>query len=202
MNKYRQLATAILLIVFLLLLVSGCTKQSLPLFYYTLENSNQPNVSQTDFKQNLLVGPIIISSFLDKGQLITQNSAYSVSIEEQHRWAGNLKEMLSNFLINHLSLDLGSNNIYTFPNSYGLKALQLELTLTHFEEDTNGQALTQARWKIIDSNQAILYTTTSTYIVQPDGDNHSSLVKGLSIGLNKLSKEIADAIRAVALPKE
>lgn len=198
MNKYRQFATANLLIAFLLLFVSGCTKQSLPLFYYTLQSSNQPHVSQTDFKQNILVGPINISSFLDKGQLITQNSPYSVSIEEQHRWAGNLKEMLSDSLINNLSLNLGTNNVYTFPNNYGLKALQLELTLTHFEENTDGRAFTQARWKIIDSTQAILYTTTSTYIIQPDGDSHSSLVKALSIGTQKLSKDIADAIRTLA----
>jgi uncharacterized lipoprotein YmbA len=202
MNKYRQFATANLLIAFLLLFVSGCTKQSLPLFYYTLESSNQAHVSQTEYKQNILVGPITISSFLDKGQLITQNSAYSVSIEEQHRWAGNLKEMLSDSLINNLSLDLGTNNVYTFPNSHGLKALQLELTLTHFEEDTNGHAFTQARWKIIDSTQAILYTTTSTYIIQPESDSHSSLVKGLSIGTQKLSKDIADAIRTLAPSEE
>jgi uncharacterized lipoprotein YmbA len=202
MNKYRRFTIAPLLITFLLLFVSGCTKQSLPLFYYTLESSNQASVSQTEFRQNILVGPIIISSFLDKGQLITQNSAYSVSIEEQHRWAGNLKEMLSHALINSLSLDLGSNSVYTFPNSYGLKALQVELTFTHFEEDTNGQALTQARWKIIDSTHAILYATTSTYTIQPDDKNHRSLVKGLSIGLNKLSKDIADAIRTVSPSKE
>ncbi len=202
MNKYCKFTTANLLIVFLLLFVPGCTKRSLPLFYYTLENSNQPHVSQAEYTQNILVGPIIISSFLNKGQLITQNSAYSVSIEEQHRWAGNLKEMISDALINNLSLDLGSNNVYTFPNNHGLKALQLELTLTHFEEDANGQAFTQARWKIIDSTQAILHTTTSTYIIQPDGDSHNSLVQGLSIGIQRLSKDIADAIRTVAPSEE
>jgi uncharacterized lipoprotein YmbA len=160
------------------------------------------DVSETASKQNLLIGPIHISSFLNKGQLVKQKSAYSIDIAEQHRWAGNLQEMLSDSLIDNLSQDLASNNVYTFPNSHGLIAIQLELTLTHFEEDTNGQALTQARWKLISTSQAILYAATSTYTVQPDDSSYSSLVKGLSIGISRLSKDIADSIRTITSVQE
>jgi len=202
MNKHIYISIHFLLVVALLLFVSGCTKQSLPLFYYTLESSNQTQALQTDPKQNILIGPIHISSFLNKGQLVKQKSAYSIKIEEQHRWAGNLQEMVSDSLINNLSLSLGSNTIHKFPNSHGLAAIQLELNLTHFEEDINGQALTQARWKLIGPTQAILYATTSTYIVEPDDSSYSSLVKGLSIGISRLSKDIADAIRNFNSSKE
>jgi len=202
MNKHIYFTICFLLSVVPLLFVSGCTKQSLPLFYYTLETSNMTDVSETASKQNLLIGPIHISSFLNKGQLVKQKSAYSIDIAEQHRWAGNLQEMLSDSLIDNLSQDLASNNVYTFPNSHGLTAIQLELTLTHFEEDTNGQALTQARWKLISTGQAILYAATSTYTVQPDDSSYSSLVKGLSIGISRLSKDIADSIRTITSVQE
>jgi uncharacterized lipoprotein YmbA len=177
-------------------------RQQLPFFYYTLESSKQVAVPSANSLPDILVGPIVISSFLDKGQLVKQKSAYAITIEEQHRWAGNLQEMLTDALINNLSYDLGTNNIFSYPHNHGLEGLQLELTLLHFEKDSNGQALLHARWKISDTNLAILYSKTSTYIVPPENSSHSSLVQGLSIGLSNLSEEIGDAIRTVTSTKE
>ncbi len=194
MNKKPCFVLCPVMIILLLLCISGCMKPSLPLSYYTLESSNQSAISSTNSESNILIGPVYIASFLDKGQLVKQKSAYSVTIEEQHRWAGNLQEMVSDTLINNLSLDLGCNNVYTFPNNHGVEGLQLELTLLHFEKNTDGQALTQARWKIIDETQAIVHATTSTYTVQPENSSYGSLVKGLSIGLSRLSKDIAETI--------
>jgi len=202
MNKKKRLTLYSILVICLLLFISGCMRQKLPFFYYTLESSNQVETPSTNSLPNILVGPIVIASFLDKGQLVKQNSAYAITIEEQHRWAGNLQEMLSDALINNLSLNLGTNTIYPYSDNHVFEGLQLELALLHFEKDSKGQALLRARWKISDTNQSILYAKTSTYTTQPENSNYSSLVQGLSIGLSSLSEEIADAIRAVALEME
>jgi len=178
----------------LLFSVSGCMKASLPFYYYTLENPQQTPASQ-GYRGNVVVGPVHIASFLNKGQLVRQNSEYSITIEEQHRWAGNLQEMLSNALINNLSLDLGTNNVVPFPDNRYTNPVQIEITFLHFEEDVDGNALLQTRWNLIDVNQTILYSAKSTYSVDPKETNYRARVQGLSATLSRLSKEIAEGIR-------
>ncbi len=180
------------LVLLLLLFTGGCMKQGLPIYYYTLGSSTLPAVSRTDSVPDILVGPIHIVSFLGQGQLVTQNSAFSVNLEEQHRWAGDLQEMVSNVLINNLSFALATDKIYCFPSNQTIKGIQLTISFLHFEKNTDGQALVEARWKIIsDDGQTILHTKTSTYKTGSEANDYDSLVKGLSDGIARLSEEIA-----------
>ncbi|MEA3467317.1 MAG: PqiC family protein [Thermodesulfobacteriota bacterium] len=182
-------------VLLLLIFTGGCMKQGLPIYYYTLDGSTQPAVSRADSVPDILVGPIHIASFLDQGQLVTQNSAYSVNLEEQHRWAGDLQEMVSNVLINDLSHALGTDKIYSFPSTQAIEGLQLTISLLHLEKNPDGQALVEARWEIIsDDGQTILHISTSSYKTASETSDYDALVKGLSEGLSRLSKEIADKI--------
>ncbi len=195
MNIKTSSSFSTFLVLLLLLFTGGCMKQGIPIYYYTLDSSAQPAVSPTDSVPDILVGPIHIVSFLDQGQLVTQNSAYSVNLEEQHRWAGDLQEMASNVLIKNLSLALGTDKIYSFPSTQAIKGLQLTISFLHLEKNTAGQALVEARWKLISNDgQTILHTSTSTYKTGSEANDYDSLVKGLSEGLSRLSIEIADKI--------
>ncbi len=193
MNKKKTVAVRVIMAILLLLFTSGCMKTSLPYFYYTLDSSAHTTTATTPLP-DVIVGPIHIVSSLNKGQLISQNSAYSITINEQHRWAGNLQEMFLNTLMDNLSAELADVSLYSFPNTYGVKGLQVKITLLHFEKDTHGDALTQARWKILNEDQVIIHAATSSYTIQPDDSSFTALVKGLSIGLSRLSKEIANTI--------
>jgi uncharacterized protein len=204
----NRLYTVFYFTFFLLALVlSGCLKQSSPLYYHTLASTSSTGSASTRSAEpistsspnsgsasapNLLVGPIRVASFLDQGHLVRKKSAYSLTLAEQHRWAGALPEMITDVLFSNLSLDLGSEKIYTFPNRNNLEGLQLEIHFLHFEEDENGRAKVEARWKIISTEtQEILHTETSTYTIEPETNNFDGLVKGLSKGLSLLSNEIS-----------
>lgn len=175
---------------------SGCIQQPLPVHYYTLGIPEQevPAITAPS-PTSLLVGPVNIASFLDQGQLVTQNSRYSITIEEQHRWAGDLREMLANALITNLSLDLGPERIYNFPAPAKTTALQVVTDFLHFEKDSGGHAYVVVRWKIMAADgQSTLYKTISNYRIIPENDAFDSLVKALSQGLSKLSGEISDRV--------
>jgi uncharacterized protein len=170
-------------------------KQGLPIYYYTLGSSGQSAVPPTGSMPPILVGPIHIASFLDQGQLVTRNSAYSLNIEEQHRWAGDLREMLANVMITNLSLDLGTDKIHNFSGSKESGGLQLVINFLHFEKDGDGNALVMARWKILSEDDGrSMHSATSTYQTNPDADGFEPLSEALSHGLAKLSREIADTI--------
>ncbi len=185
-------------ILFLLSSGSGCIKQPLPIYYYTLWNSDQQVVATGESPVSILVGPIHITSVLDQGQLVTQNSGYSVNIEEQHRWAGNLQEMLTTAIITNLRLDLGSEKIYTFPDAKNSDGFQVVIDLLHFEKDSDGYAYMMARWKILAPNKNnTLYEKTSRLRKLPESDEFEALSKALSHCISDLSTEIADRIRTL-----
>lgn len=184
--------------------LSGCFKQSAPLYYHTLASTSSAQVSTgsadsaSNSLPNILLGPIRVASFLDQGQLVRKNSAFSLSLAEQHRWAGDLPEMITDILHSNLSLALTTNNIYSFPDGNNLQGLQLELHFLHFEEDENGRAKVAARWKIISTEtQEILHTEVSSYTIAPETGSYDGLAKGLSQGLSQLSDEIAAEIVSI-----
>ena len=197
LSMRNKIPAGVLSLLTLLLLFSagGCMKQGLPIYYYSLGNSDQPAVRPTDSLPPILVGPIHLASFLDQGQIVTRNSAYSVNIEEQHRWAGGLPEMLANVIIRNLSLDLGTDKIYTFSGSQESGGLQVTIDFLHFEKDSDGNGLVMARWKILSEDGAILmHSATSTFQIHPEAEGFEPLSEALSHGLAELSKEIADTI--------
>lgn len=140
------------------------------------------------------MGPIRLASFLDRQQLIRQRSNNSVSLIEQHRWAGNLAEMLNNALITQLRQQLASEEIYKFPDIPATGGLRLELDFLHFEESQDSMANIKARWRIISEDDHILHSATSHYRILPETNNYEGLVQGLSQGLNRLSQEISSKI--------
>ena len=182
-------------------ILSGCFKQPAPVYYYTLASTSSAQVSTGSADPtfvslpNILLGPIHVASFLDQRQLVTQKSAYSLTLAEQHRWAGDLPEMITDVLHSNLSIYLNSEKIHPFPDRNSLQGLQLELHFLHFEENENGLAKTAARWKIISTEtHEILHTETTTCTIDPETKNYDGLVKGLSQGLSLLSDTIATKI--------
>ncbi len=196
MNNKTVLRFSFFLVLLFFIPAGGCIKPGLPVYYHTLGNVTQPPVPLDDSMPVISLRPIRIVSFLDQGQLVSQNSAYSVNLEEQHRWAGDLQEMISNVIISNLSHSLGTDKIYIFPNNQNKTGIQLAINFLHFEEDTDGKALVEARWKIIAANgRTILRISTSNYTVKPENKDFDSLVKALSDGLSMLSEEISREIR-------
>ncbi len=195
MTNYKTIR-AFILSGLLLLLVNSCIKQPIPVYYYTLGDSELPVTSSNSSLPTIAVGPVDVASFLNQGQLITQNSRYSVTIEEQHRWAGNLKDMLTTVIISNLRHTLKTEKIHTFPISEKTEHLQLAINFTHFEKDSDGNALITAYWKVIsEDGKNILYQKTSTLHTTPENNAFVALSKALSIGLSKLSNEIADRLK-------
>ncbi len=179
-----------------LLLAGGCMKQGPPLNYYTLSSPVQASsVSEARELPTILVGPVRLASFLNQGHLVSQRTDNSVALLEEHRWAGNLSEMLNNSMISELSHDLGSEKIYSFPNTNSESGLRLELDFLHFEQAPDKMATINARWRIVSIiDQSILATATSHYRVEPKTNDYDGLAQALSQGLSRLSQEISSRI--------
>ncbi len=175
--------------------IFGCMSPPLQVQYHQLHVSTLQSSAQVHALDTILVGPIRVGSFLGQGPLVKQNSQHSSILLEQHHWAGNLDEMLSQLIIQNLILDLDHEKTYSYPESSGTKGIRLAMDFFHFEKDTVGNAFLEARWKIIkNSDQSILFSSTSTHTITPKDSGYDALASGLSMALTKLCQEIANQI--------
>ncbi len=191
-NWKRCLWAGVLLLV---LGTAACMKPVMHVQYHNL--TPQPFASSSTAKMLpiILVGPVRVSSFLDQGPMIKQTSAHSSVFLEQHHWAGDLDEMLARLISQNLALALQHENIYPYPDSTAEKGIRLEVNFFHFEKDANGDALLQARWKIIDnSDQSILKSASSEQRSQPQNAEYDALTESLSLCLARLCHEIANTV--------
>lgn len=189
----RWLWSSVLLLV---LSTTSCTKPALKVQYHNLTPlmiTISGNATET--LPTILVGPVRVSSFLDQGPMVKQTSVHSSVLLEQHHWAGDLNEMLSRLIVQNLSLDLQHEKIYSFPDSATENGIRLEVKFFHFEKDSTGEALLEARWKIINNrDQSILESATSEQRIQTENSGYDALTRSLSLGLAGLCHEIANTI--------
>ncbi len=199
MNRNNPIRKSLLATVILTsLCLSSCTKAPLTVEYHTLtaDASHSDKVMQST--STLLVGPVRVNSFLVQGPIVKQRSPHSASLLEQHHWAGNLDEILSQTLTQNLIFELGSEKIYSYPDASSNKGLRLAVSFSHFEEDNDGNALLQARWKIFsNADQSDLSSGSTTITRSPDGSDYDALAKALSQCLADLSSEIATGVRQI-----
>lgn len=183
----------------LLFIGSGCLKQGLPFYYYTLNPAQSAMDSTTSVLPKELIGPIHLPPFLDQGQIISRSSPYSVHIEEQRRWAGELSTMIQNVIHSNLIATHSVPSIFPYPAPSEKRLYQIPLDFLHFERDADGTAFIVVRWKILSKDATVVqYNGVSSYRISPDDQSFEALAKSLSIGLGKLSLEIATQLQSVS----
>jgi uncharacterized lipoprotein YmbA len=194
-RRLPQLLSAISLL-FLLFTSSGCVKQGLPYYYYNLNSSHNSTGTVSQVQQRTVIGPIHLPSFLDQGQIISRKSPYSLRIEEQRRWAGELPAMIQEVISSNLASANAQHSPSTASAPSQVNVFQIPLDFLHFEKDSDGNAFIELRWKILSEGDTVaLYSGFSSYRISPDDKSFEALVKALSIGLEKLSLEIAAQIQ-------
>lgn len=198
LNKWLSVS-----ILILILHLSACTKPALQVEYHTLSPLAHPSTPHMDTPGEILVGPVRVSPFLDQGPIVRQRTPYSAYLLEQHHWAGDLDKMLSRLLIQNLTIELGHEKIYSYPDTSKESGVRLAINFFHFERDTGGNAVLEARWKIISNkDQRILHSTSSKQSAVPDNTDYDALAEGLSRCMAQLSHEIAAAIQKIQTTPE
>ena len=181
--------------LFIILSSSGCMQQPLPIYYYTLNSTAGAERAEANPLPPVFLGPIQLTSFLDQGQIITRNSSNSINIEEQLRWAGDLKQMISDAMLSNIEHRLGTHSVYEFTGTDNPSGLQIIINFLHFEKDSDGKAHVMARWRILSGKDGtILYSSTSSHKTVPDSDSTEALTIALSQGLDLLAGDFSDAI--------
>jgi hypothetical protein len=209
MERFRLLSVILFAV---LLIMGGCalmgkgtqqpTKSYVLHSLYSEETKPQPVTDLHD--AGILVGPIRMALYLDRSDVVIRNSQNKIEIADFSMWAGPLRENFSRVLAENISVLLATDRVGIFPGSTATPFdYNVHLNVTRFDGTPGGKTNLRARWVILDkTRKKILFEKHSLLSQTTDGDSIEAMVAAQSQTVVDLSREIAEAIKALSEGKK
>jgi len=148
---------------------------------------------------SITVGPVTLPEHLSRKGIVTHDQRYRVISAEFDRWAEPLDENIARVLSENLfGLIPG---VQVVANSRGVPQrvdYTVPVRITNFGSNPDGQVVLDATWAINDAAGAPVQRMRTMYSSPRRGDDVVSLVAAMSEAVEQLSRDIANAIAAVA----
>jgi len=187
-----------------LLLVLGCASSPASR-YYTLsslqEGGRNPKESPYGQGLTIVVGPIKLPEYLDRAEIVARSGSNRIMVSDFDLWAGSLAEDFSRAIAANLSVLLSTENVIVYPGPrLSSVDYRIIVDVIRFDGPLGGDVSLIARWAIMEGKEKKLVLVRRSTVIEPSGaQGYEAMVAADSRALEKLSREIAEAIRA--LPK-
>jgi len=178
---------------------AGCASTG-PAKFYTLSSAVNSQERQAASNLSMEVGPVEIPDYLDRPHLVTRTGRNELMISDFHKWAGSLKDDITRVLAEDLSAQLSTDNVYIYPWAPSPPVnYHVRIKVNRFEGTPGEQVALKAYWSIYGERETDLLMKNSSHFYEETGErNYNALVAAMSRALEKLSREIADAIIALS----
>jgi uncharacterized lipoprotein YmbA len=192
-----------LLFGFVLLFVLGCAS-SPPTRFYTLSSLQEggKDLKESSSGQDLVigVGPIKFPEYLDRQEIVTRSSSNKITLSDFDLWAGSFAEDFSRVLAENLSVLLSTEGVILYPRLRpGLAKHQILVDVIRFDGSPGGDISLIVRWAILEGKERKVASMRKSTITETSGGKgYEAVVEAHSRALEKLSREIADAIKTLA----
>lgn len=202
MLKLFILRRTLLLFGVCLLFVLGCASSPKTRFY-TLsslqEGGKEPNKLTSDQGLVIVLGPVKFSEYLDRTEIVTRSSSNRINFSDFDAWASPLSEDFTRVLAENLSVLLSTNSIILYPRPRRSSVdYQITVDVIRFDGPLGGDISLIARWAIFDGKERKLLVARKSSVAEPSGaQGYEAMVAADSRALEKLSREIAEAIKTV-----
>jgi uncharacterized lipoprotein YmbA len=184
-----------------LLITGGCATTE-PARFYTLSPLAIPGLEAEAAGEGIAigVGPIKLPEHLDRPQIVVRTSRNELKLAEFDRWAGSLGDDFSRVLAENLSILLSTHRVSLYPWRKSVPVeYQVVVDVARFDGDLGGNAALVARWTVFGGhNKKVLFMEKSRISEPSGGRGFEAMVAAQSRALGHLSREIADAIKALS----
>jgi uncharacterized lipoprotein YmbA len=146
------------------------------------------------------IGPVKLPGYLDRQGIVTRVSQNRFAVAENDRWAEPLEENFSRVLSQNLSILLQTDRIVAYPWERSQQlTYQVQVEVLRFEPNAEQMVELWARWSITNNTRKIV-SVRESYLTHPARDKSTEAsVASMSEVVSDLSKEIADAVRALTI---
>lgn len=200
-NRFCPILTLILLGAFLFAHF-GCASSPTPRFYLLSPLTTTGSELKPPADERCLsigIGPIKIPGYLDQAQIVTRSTANELTLAEFDRWAEPLKENFTRVLSQNLSTLLCTKTIVVFPWRGTIPVdYRIETDVLRFDGILGGHASLEAWWRVFSGDGKTMLLARKSDLSEPaGGGDYKSLVSAQGRTLEKLSREIAEAIKTL-----
>jgi uncharacterized lipoprotein YmbA len=205
--RHNRLNLIVLMPGALLFLLLGCLgpAKSRPTRFYVLTSLYSVKTRPApvaDLKNVAIgVGPVRISGKLDRPQIVTGTGGNEIRLSEFAEWGDPLGGGFARVLAENLSYLLNTANVAIFPWLQATQTdYQVTVDVTDFIGTPGGDVLLRAWWTIFGENGRTELLRRNANLVEPvAGDDIAAMVKVQSRTVEVLSRQIAEAIKALSM---
>jgi uncharacterized lipoprotein YmbA len=189
----RFTATAALCIF--VVLVTGCGSTPTSRFY-TLSAATAPSTTSSNL--SIVVGPVSVPAVVDRPQIVVTTGPNQVRPEEFNRWAAPLQNAIARVVAENLVAMLGTPRVTLSPQTLSADAdYRAVIEVQGFESSPGELAILDAVWTVRRMKDGKAETGRTTAREAVPEKSYDALAAAHSRALARLSRDIADAVRAL-----
>lgn len=181
-----------------LLLCAGCAgsgKSS----YYTLYPMGwlSPKNTSIDSGVFIEIGPVSIPEYIDRSQIVSRKSRYSVDVSDMNHWAETLDGAIQSVITENIANILDTDSVYGYPWKTGVPAYQVKVDIIKFDGALPGNVELFARWSLLKNGSESIVENQKFHTRKPiAGEGYEGMVSTMSLVLYDMSYNIAQTIGA------
>ncbi|MEN8178629.1 MAG: PqiC family protein [Pseudomonadota bacterium] len=200
LKLYRRL-TPWLLCAGLTLLMGCVSPNAQQTRFYRLspESGSASSTNQTGemsaLQPKVGLGPVNLSGYLDRPQLISRIGPYQLILNDFEHWAGTLQDNIKAGLVDALQARLGGDAVIAYPWHGAVRpSYELILDFSRFDAEA-GQLVLKVRWILLTERGDKLLAVRQVAIQEPmGGAAPEALVAAASRALDRLAEQLAAVI--------
>ena len=189
---------AIALSCALVILAAGCASSPSSRFYTlsaTLSASTAPPADATSSNLSVAVGPVSVPAAVDRPQIVVSTGPNQVQLDEFNRWASPLQDNIARVVAENLIAMLGTPRVtQTLSVDAGYRAV---IEVQRFESALGEATTLDAVWTVRRAKDGKSQTGRTTVREPAPGTSYDALAAAHSRAVARLSRDIADAVRAL-----
>ena len=164
--------------------------------FYTLSPSARAAPVTAGY--SVAVGPVSVPEIVDRPQIVVRTGPNQVFIDEFHRWGSPLRDDIARGIAGNLSALLGAPQVSVFPHSTSSAAkYRAAVDVMVFDSTPGDAAVLEAVWVVRRAGDGAVRSGRTLVREPVPGVGYAALVSAHCLALEKLSEDIAEAIRGL-----
>jgi uncharacterized protein len=178
----------------LVALVTACASPAS--HFYTLSAANAPAAASSNL--SMVIGPVSLPAVVDRPQIVVTTGPNQVRLDEFNQWASPLQNNISRVVAENLVAILGTPRVILFSQTLGVDAdYRVAIEVQRFESAPGEAATLDAVWTVSRTKDSKLQTGRTTVREAALDKGYDALAAAHSSALARLSRDTADAVRAL-----
>ena len=143
------------------------------------------------------VGPVAVAEYLDRPNLVVQQTSNQLGVAESHRWAGDISQGISRVMAANLGRQMKSGNVRVYPWQRDDEInYQVTLDVRQLHSGEDGYAVIEVGWRVYSFPDKRLKVSKTFVDREPlESGGYGPMVAAESRLLARLAKDIASGLR-------